>query len=183
LPKKLRKELLYLTVPYMNKEFFDEHVVKSLIFQDFFDAKDLNSSLAKHFQWKLEHLLKSEDRNSMAFSLEARVPYLDHRLVEYLLSLQDDLKIDLGETKYLEKVALGHFSTEKITKRKDKKGFETPMKHWMKESRWKDLGDRSFARLQKDFPDVFASGRNKEPRRHESAWKMISLSKWQEMYL
>ena len=63
------------------------------------DARSLRRALLNHFEYKLEHLLKWEDRNSMWFSLEARVPFLDHRLVEKtLVSPSSDL-ISGGRTK------------------------------------------------------------------------------------
>ena len=72
----------------------------------------------------------------MAFSLEARVPYLDHRLVEYILSVPEEYKISQGETKRLQKAALGQYTTQEILSRKDKIGFGTPRDEWMLEPRW-----------------------------------------------
>ncbi|MEI6815569.1 MAG: asparagine synthase (glutamine-hydrolyzing) [Bacteroidota bacterium] len=78
------------------------------------------------FHTSLPHLLHYEDRNSMAFSIESRVPFLDHRLVEFAFSLNDFDKINHGETKYILRKSLSNLLPEKIANRKDKKGFVTP---------------------------------------------------------
>jgi asparagine synthase (glutamine-hydrolysing) len=81
----------------------------------------------------LPALLHYEDRNSMAFSIESRVPYLDVRLVEYIASLPLDRKIRRGITKYLLRKAIRGLVPERIRCRMDKMGFVTPEEVWMKE--------------------------------------------------
>ncbi|GAI77322.1 unnamed protein product, partial [marine sediment metagenome] len=138
LPGSIRERLLLRTAPYLHPDFFYEYINGSRIYNEFFDADGLNQSLVRHFQYKLEHLLRMEDRNSMAFSLEARVPYLDYRLIEYLLGVSQDLKIRDGETKYLQKKVLGKYTTTEILNRKDKIGFGTPGDEWMLSEAWQD---------------------------------------------
>ncbi|MFM9008300.1 MAG: asparagine synthetase B family protein, partial [Bacteroidota bacterium] len=74
----------------------------------------------------LPTLLQFEDRNSMAFSIESRVPFLDHRLVEFVFSLKDSCKINRGVTKHVLRQAMKGTLPEPIANRKDKKGFVTP---------------------------------------------------------
>jgi asparagine synthase (glutamine-hydrolysing) len=81
----------------------------------------------------LPALLHFEDRNSMAFSLESRVPYLDVRLVEYVASLPLDQKIRNGVTKIALRNAVKGIIPESIRWRMDKMGFVTPEEIWMKE--------------------------------------------------
>jgi asparagine synthase (glutamine-hydrolysing) len=81
----------------------------------------------------LPALLHYEDRNSMAFSIESRVPYLDVRLVEYLTSLPQDQKIKNGVTKYALRRAIRGVIPESIRCRMDKMGFVTPEEIWMAE--------------------------------------------------
>ncbi len=76
-------------------------------------------------------LLRYEDRNSMAHSIEARVPFLDHRLVEYLVSLPDELKMRGGRTKDVLRVALRGRVPDSILDRRTKLGFNTPLTKWM----------------------------------------------------
>lgn len=109
----------------------------------------------------LPTLLHFEDRNSMAFSLESRVPFLDHRLVEFAFILQREEKInDRAETKFILRETLKNVLPKAVYERKDKKGFVTPgevrwlngpLKHlleidykkfdWMKTEKLKQLVD------------------------------------------
>jgi asparagine synthase (glutamine-hydrolysing) len=62
----------------------------------------------------------------MAFSIESRVPFLDHRLVEYGFSLPIEWRVKNGLTKYALREGLKDVLPSEIYKRKDKKGFVTP---------------------------------------------------------
>ena len=79
------------------------------------------------FNTTLQTLLHFEDRNSMAFSLESRVPFLNHKLVEFAFSLQNEDKINSkAETKYILRESLKNILPTAVYERKDKKGFVTP---------------------------------------------------------
>jgi asparagine synthase (glutamine-hydrolysing) len=95
---------------------------------------DLNNVLYWHLtRQSIPALLHYEDRNSMAFSIEARTPFLDYRLVEFCLGLSPDLKIREGTTKLILRNALQHDLPREIVERKDKKGYPTPMARWFRE--------------------------------------------------
>ena len=79
----------------------------------------------------LQALLHYEDRNSMAFSIESRVPFLDYRFAEYVASLPLNQKIRGGVTKYVLRNAIRGIVPEKIRNRMDKMGFVTPEEVWM----------------------------------------------------
>ena len=81
----------------------------------------------------LPALLHYEDRNASAFSLEARVPFLDYRLVEYIASLPLDQKVRNGGTKHVLRKAISDIVPAEIANRRDKMGFSTPEAIWMKE--------------------------------------------------
>jgi len=80
----------------------------------------------------LPSLLHYEDRNSMAFSIEARVPYLEVELVNYISSLAHDQKIRNGVTKFVLRNAIKGIVPEEIRNRMDKMGFVTPEESWMR---------------------------------------------------
>lgn len=80
----------------------------------------------------LPALLHYEDRNSMAFSIESRVPYLDVRLAERVAALPLNQKIRNGTTKHLLRRAAKGLIPETVRSRKDKMGFVTPEEVWMK---------------------------------------------------
>jgi len=81
----------------------------------------------------LPALLHWEDRNAMAFSIESRVPYLDHRLVEYIAGLPLHQKIRHGVTKYVLRRAIKGLVPDAVRCRMDKMGFVTPEEAWMRE--------------------------------------------------
>jgi asparagine synthase (glutamine-hydrolysing) len=86
------------------------------------------------FHNSLPALLRYEDRNSMAFSIEARTPFLDYRLVEHAFSLPMSHKIRDGWTKRVLRDAMPALPDE-IRWRKDKKGFVTPEALWLRHGR------------------------------------------------
>ncbi|AHB47206.1 asparagine synthase [Hyphomicrobium nitrativorans NL23] len=80
----------------------------------------------------LQMLLHWEDRNSMAHSIEARVPFLDHPLVEFLLGLGNDHKIVGGDTKRVLRAGMAGVLPETVRQRRDKLGFSTPEQVWFR---------------------------------------------------
>lgn len=80
----------------------------------------------------LPALLHYEDRNAMAFSVEARVPFLDHRLVEWLVRLPPELKLRRGLTKVILREAMEGILPEEVRRRTDKMGFVTPEDAWLR---------------------------------------------------
>lgn len=74
----------------------------------------------------LPTLLHTEDINSMAFSIESRVPFLDHRLVELCFAMPNEHKIYRGETKRVLRAAMRGIVPDPVLDRKDKTGFITP---------------------------------------------------------
>jgi asparagine synthase (glutamine-hydrolysing) len=99
---------------------------------DPFVLKNMNGNKTDNFLYNLifttslPSLLQYEDRNSMAFSIESRVPFLDHRLVEFAFHMNNEDKIKETETKYILRKSLSGILPKAIEERKDKKGFVTP---------------------------------------------------------
>ncbi len=79
----------------------------------------------------LPQLLRMEDRSSMAFSLEARVPLLDHRVVEFGVSLPDHLKVNQGWSKFAVREAMAGLLPDSVRLRKTKLGFAAPDRAWL----------------------------------------------------
>lgn len=75
----------------------------------------------------LPTLLHIEDRNSMAHSVEARIPFLDHELVEFCVSIPSEQKIFGSLTKIILREAMKEYLPTEIYRRTDKIGFETPI--------------------------------------------------------
>ena len=104
-------------------------------FQPFFseDADHLNNMLWADFRtWLADDLLVKVDRMSMAFSLEARVPYLDHRLVQAVFSLPGSWKVGLLSGKQIFKESVAGLVPDSIIHRK-KAGFTLPLGKWFRQ--------------------------------------------------
>ena len=69
----------------------------------------------------------------MAFSIESRVPFLDHRLVEYSLQIPENLRFSNGWSKYVLRKIINNKLPREVVWRKDKKGFITPQTEWKKQ--------------------------------------------------
>lgn len=114
------------------KESFFRSVEGSSDFS--FTYKDIRDyRIDMFYKTSLIPLLRYEDRNSMRFSVEGRVPYLDYRLVEFMLSLPEEYLIQNGVTKVILRNSMRGIVPDKVLDRKDKLGFETPESVWFKE--------------------------------------------------
>ncbi len=91
----------------------------------------LRSYLAQLIRYSIPMLLRFEDRNSMAHSIEARVPFLDYRLVEYAFTLPPQQKIHDATTKVILRRAMQGILPEVLRQRKDKMGFVAPERVWL----------------------------------------------------
>lgn len=81
----------------------------------------------------IPQLLRYEDRNSMAFSVESRVPFLEPELVNFVLSLPAEFKIKNGYTKAILRDALSDVMPDEIRYRINKLGFPTPEVEWLQQ--------------------------------------------------
>lgn len=90
-----------------------------------------NSLLVRTLQYShqttLVNLLQYGDAISMAFSLESRLPFMDYRLVDFVMSLPEDFLINEGRGKYIQREALRHILPEYINVETKKLGFVTPI--------------------------------------------------------
>lgn len=139
----------------------------------------------------LPELLRYEDRNSMAHSLEARVPFLDYRLVELLFSLEGGQLIERGRTKAVLRRALGDLLPPLVRDRVDKLGFVTPEGRWLRGRLGELAADvfasRSFA--ERGFVNApTARNRLERHRRGElqagfELWRVLNLELWARTFL
>lgn len=142
-------------------------------------------------QTSLPALLRYEDRSSMAHSIESRVPFLDHRLVEYIFSLPDHQKINQGYTKSVLRNALGDLIPQQILKRTDKMGFVTPEQVWFADELkgWSDeiINSRSFReRSYFDHSKMLKTLDDHRARKNDigfSLWRWINLELWLQKHI
>jgi asparagine synthase (glutamine-hydrolysing) len=94
-------------------------------------ASLINRILYFDVKTHLQSLLHVEDRTSMAWGLESRVPLLDYRLVEFVASVPPVAKFRNGQLKYLFRQAVRNLVPREILDRKDKMGFPVPFTTWV----------------------------------------------------
>jgi asparagine synthase (glutamine-hydrolysing) len=192
MPAKIKEKYSKNIFEGINDEFFRENFQNSSIVKDLYHPNDLVASSMQHFNFKLEHLLKWDDLNAMHFSVESRVPFLDHRLVEKTLSLPSDQIIKNGQTKAILRESMKGILPEEIRTRIDKKGFSNPRDKWFKtkefqeiiqsilhSKKFNDLGYFDLSVCEKKY-QMHLDGKKDHSR---DIWKWINLSTWHERFI
>jgi asparagine synthase (glutamine-hydrolysing) len=162
--------------PHDKKKFKFNSIFEIAHYQMFFEP------LQKYLRW--------EDRNSMAHSVEARVPFLDHKMVEFTTQLPVDYLNGWDEQKKIMKYGLADVLPDAIRNRKDKKGFITPEEVWFK----KDFTEQFIAMFKKYNVHTQSIIREKEALRYfddviagkvafdYTYWRLISLGIWMKVF-
>jgi asparagine synthase (glutamine-hydrolysing) len=137
----------------------------------------------------LQALLHWEDRDSMAYGIESRVPYLDHHLVEFTLGLPDEYKLSGGITKKVLRDSLSGIIPDKIRDRTDKLGFVTPEEVWVRETgtdlfRYKitqaiDSLDGIIKPQAIEFFDEIVSGKK---HFNFAIWRILNFAEWVDVF-
>jgi len=171
-PTKNIKEIL---LDYISKEY---------------SKSSLNENLMYEIKIRLPRLLKYEDHNSMAFGIETRLPFLDYRVVEFLMNLPIVYKIHNGYSKWLLRMSMENVLPKKIRMRKDKIGFAIPQKEllgnlfefWEKEL----LKDEAVLNFLKQYVYINKIKNNyenlvkqeKQATRKGILWRIVYLGFW-----
>lgn len=141
LPAWLKKQFMFKKLGYIQSDFFDEYSKHrdNSIFTQLYASKTLKESFLDHFEYKFEHHLLWADKAGMRFSLETRFPFLDHHIVEKMLNTDTSLIYANGVTKVILRQAMNGTLPEKVRKRIDKVGYETPEDDWFRTEKFKEL--------------------------------------------
>ncbi|HXJ70157.1 MAG TPA: asparagine synthase-related protein, partial [Verrucomicrobiae bacterium] len=131
-----------------------------------------------------------EDRSSMAFGIETRLPFLDYRLVEFAFALPDGERLDGATTKAIARRALGDRVPRTVLERRDKMGFETPSDLWLR-GRYAGELRRRLARKGPfldwvDADTVAAAVEDYLAGRRDiglQVWRWLSLEAWSQHYV
>jgi asparagine synthase (glutamine-hydrolysing) len=136
-----------------------------------------------------DDLLLQVDRMSMAVSLEGRLPFLDHRLVEWAMALPGELKLRNGTTKYFLRQAMAHLLPPDILNR-PKRGFGPPFDSWLKAglldvTRRMLLDKRGQSRGLYDAKAVqsLLASDLSEHRAAQQIWMLLILETWFRIYI
>jgi len=119
---------------WMNEQWFARAGVHAAPANGGHEGPLLKRELLRELQsTSLPSLLRYEDRNSMAFSIESRVPFLTTQLVEFVLQLPESYIIGFdGTTKRVFREAMRGLVPDAVLDRRDKIGFATPEADWMR---------------------------------------------------
>lgn len=192
LPDQMKTSLRVKEKGYLYREFYKTYNENEEIVGNLYGSGSLSEALVNHFEYKLEHLLKWEDRNSMFFSLESRVPFLDHRIVEGLLCAKSKFLIDKGMTKNILRMAMKGIVPENIRTRKDKMGFVTPEDDWFRTKFFQNyifelLNSNSFSDRniidKKKAITLYNQHLQKKTNISKEIWKWINLENWFRMFI
>jgi len=151
----------------------------------------LENHVAAYLQThSLPALLHHEDRNSMAFSVESRLPFLDARLVEWLFRLSPRLKLRNGRSKFILRQAMNGILPDVVRERTDKLGFATPQDRWLRETLRPELeqlfSDRVFsergywdaAKVRKTYHEYCEGDQSSG----DSVWRWVCLELWHRRF-
>jgi asparagine synthase (glutamine-hydrolysing) len=189
------KKLLYKhrKVPFLSVDFIKENEQRK---DSRWHLSSLDDALYESLMvYSLPHLLRFEDKNSMRFSIESRVPFLDYRFVEYAFSMPSEMKIKEGVTKHAFRKAMEGELPQSILSRYDKIGFATPEQKWLQDEAMTELmhkvidsesfRSRDFwnAELVKDMYDKLRSGKSSGVFVGTDIWRCISVELWMQLYI
>lgn len=149
-------------------------------------GKTFRESSIANINYGLQDLLRYEDRNSMAFSVESRVPFLDHRLVEYSIALNNEWKVKDGWSKYILRKTVENSLPKEVVWRKNKMGFVTPHGEWKSKLK-KELTDYISSAncpdlINKEYLLKLCSADMVNTNHLSEFWKVISFIKWTEVF-
>ncbi|MCW9034207.1 MAG: asparagine synthase (glutamine-hydrolyzing) [Rhodospirillales bacterium] len=176
---------------WMNSNWFEERGVTFQAQQKPVAGDVLHYELKESLVGRvLPSLLRYQDRNSMAHSIESRVPFLTTKLVDFVYSLPEEYLIsDQGETKAVFRAALRGLVPDAILDRHDKVGFATPEERWMGEAGdW--LDDVLQSERGKGLPvferngfqsELEAVRQGNKPLKGD-VWRWVNLIRWADQF-
>jgi len=163
-------------------------------YMSYWNSRDGASPLARTLyadqKTYLVELLMKQDQMSMAASIESRVPFLDHPLVEFAARIPDRLKISGRTQKHILKAAVSDLLPSGIVHRK-KRGFPTPLAHWLRDPRVEPV----YARMRSpdgllaahfDLGQVDALIERHRSGREDATdriWRLLNLQLWGDLFL
>jgi len=170
----------------LNEKFFNQFKEEKFLTIDDNLKKRLIEDI---FYNSLPSLLRYEDRNSMRYSIEGRVPFLDFNLLRYLFNLSDNAIINLGWNKNILRQSMKQLLPELILKRRNKIGFTTPEYQWfmrMKNKIYQIFLSESFVK-RKYFnqPEVLKAFQSFIEGKVDDTmvfWRMLNLELWLRIF-
>ncbi len=184
------QEQYYFSEKELNDLLADQYIWPLQFNEEYHDIKRSLSAREEQALYDIKNYLKDEllvkvDIASMQFSLEARTPFLDYRLVEFALNLDENLKVNNNVSKYLLKEVLYDYVPKQLFDR-PKKGFSIPLAKWL-HTDLKSLVDKflskesiegaGFVKYEK-VKDIVNRFENGQDYLYNRVWVLILLHKW-----
>jgi len=209
--KKLKLGEAFHTLKWtIKRRIFKEYInsiIRSKIFKDScfyklgtqknkfedFPKNSLNNLLLRDFLiFILPSLLRYDDHNSMRWHVESRVPFLDYRIVEFLLSLPEHYKINKGINKYILRKTIQGKVPQMIINRMDKIGFQLPDKDWLLSDEFQNyikstLESESFKNMKywdyKKFIKIYKKFKSGKLYLFSKIWRALNVHNWIKIYI
>lgn len=146
-----------------------------------------NKMLDFDLKYCLPALLQVEDRMSMAWSIESRVPIITHKLIEFVARIPEDIKIEKGNMKSLLKSSFKEELPDEIVNRRDKMGFPVPLNNWFN-NELRDFIIELIIKLKNrninylNLTDDFIKNLKNTTKFSRKIWILISLELWYENF-
>jgi asparagine synthetase B (glutamine-hydrolysing) len=146
--------------------------------------------LYDHAHKELPYLLHFGDAISMGHSVESRLPFLDHRLVEFVFSLPFDEKIRGSETKYILRRSFAADLPREIINRREKVGFPTPLGDWLEAHFHDDIRPLLTSQRVRERGIFDPAGLTnaldtfeKEQKKAERIFRCLAVERWFEIFI
>ncbi|UCE54624.1 MAG: asparagine synthase (glutamine-hydrolyzing) [Desulfobacterales bacterium] len=176
----------------LQPQFRIDHQERDVLNLSLIDPAGLEEKLYNDLKCcNIPYYLHYEDANSMAFGIEERVPFLDHRLVEWAHRLVAWQKIRNGVSKYPLRSIMKGLLPEEVINRKDKMGLSAPRDQWFRNELRRPITDlfsddcKIYEKWidQRPFLDHLDAYMQGKPTRLSSVlWRVINLEKWLRLY-
>lgn len=174
LVRKLRIQFRGLALKSKYRKTIDFTLMKSLTksYGNIFSMQRIEI-----FWAQIPELLRFEDKNSMAYSIETRLPFLDYKFVETCLSINSNFKIKEGWSKYILRKSMAGKLPDEITWRKRKIGFDAPTNEW-----W-PYSDKILEKInQSKIIQELYTNKIKVIKNREMQWKLYNIAIWEEVF-
>lgn len=189
----LRKLRLLKDMGFGKPSFLKDFYSAKTSYPPFESGFNLNHVLLNDMTiYSIPNLLRYEDRNSMRWGIESRVPFLDYRFVEFVFSLPSDYKIKGGITKYIFRKMLSGVVPRRILERRDKIGFAAPDKEWFRSPEFisvvREITDSSKFKSRKYWrhekvKEIFVEHLNGKKDHSRELWRIINTELWLRVFI
>ena len=158
---------------------FSNYIMKKLGKNIVLNGKGLNSALQISVEQGLSNLLHYGDARSMAISIESRMPFMDHRLIEFCLNVPACYKVHNGFSKYFARLAFDGKLPDEITWRRDKMGWPSPQEAWFEGSlkEWSQHAIKNSMIVKELAPNIVS------PTNVKTYVRLLNVAMWEKVFL